>query len=387
MNTQQIEEIEKRFGLPQLRGSEKQLTWARMVRASVIAKDPKKAAQVSHVVHSLPEDAVSDETAKRLGKSKAEIVNEFNAANHQLVIMIMSTSAKEIIDNRDNTGNASECMQEIHSAAEYQSGGEAASASAVPKKHYFGEKDTESSMQVWQTPKFLQARQKACEMIDSGKYGLEDTDFWILMNRAGNRMAYNGLIISHSGCLKINAKLPRELRYNPHCITKCINDYGGSLTYTYVDDDLYEVGEVNSGNCRNQYPNAMALKRLLDRVILKKSSLAEAGIYSEVESDDFTQQSAEPVSEPAQQEHRTVNAASQVALPEAKESKAAEMTLEAARNFRMPSGSCQGRTLGELISGTKQEAANVYVLSNSGSGEARQAAEMVIAAHNSGTLN
>ena len=60
-----------------------------------------------------------------------------------------------------------------------------------------------------------------------------------------------------------------------------------SLVYTYIDDEVYEVGEFNSTNGKNPYPYAMAYKRCFDRVVLKKSKLAYSGIYSEVEADEF----------------------------------------------------------------------------------------------------
>ena len=159
------------------------------------------------------------------------------------------------------------------------------------KIHNFGEQQYESGCEVWQTPKFLQARQKAIEMIDCGKYGLADSDFWILMNKTrSGKMAYSGLIISHNGCLKINDALDPARRFDPHCVTKDINDYGGSLTFTYVDDEIYEIGEVSQANCKNAYPLAMAYKRCFDRVVLKKSKLAYSGVYSEEESEEFAYQ-------------------------------------------------------------------------------------------------
>lgn len=168
---------------------------------------------------------------------------------------------------------------------------------AKQNQHYFGEQQFESGCEVWQTPKFQQARQKAIEMIDCGKYGLTDGDFWILMNKTrSGKMAYSGLIISHNGCLKVNDALEPERRFNPRCVTKDINDYGGSLTFTYVDDEIYEIGEVSASNCKNAYPLAMAFKRCFDRVVLKKSKLAYAGVYSEEESEEFAyQQEVQPV--------------------------------------------------------------------------------------------
>ena len=139
---------------------------------------------------------------------------------------------------------------------------------------------------VWQSPKYLESKKKAIEMITDGKYDLTEGDFWILMNETKNgSMGYTGLIISHNGCLKINDKL--ENKVDPRCFSLDKEGYNNSLTYTYVDDDTYEIGEVSKSNCKNDYPYAMAFKRCFDRVVLKKSKLAYAGIYSDSEADEF----------------------------------------------------------------------------------------------------
>jgi len=156
----------------------------------------------------------------------------------------------------------------------------------------FGEKTKEydpktgEELEVWQSPKYKESKQKATEMIESEKYNLTPGDFWILMNKtkSGN-MAYTGLIISHNGCLKVNDTLDNPVKSN--CFSLDKEGYGGSLVYTYIDEDVYEVGEFNSTNGKNPYPYAMAFKRCFDRVVLKKSKLAYAGIYSEVEADEF----------------------------------------------------------------------------------------------------
>lgn len=161
------------------------------------------------------------------------------------------------------------------------------------EKYNFGEKEEEQNLPVWQSPKYKESKKKAIEMIESGKYDLSEADFWILMNktRSGETMAYTGLIISHNGCLKINDKLDNKV--NSKCFSLDKEGYKNSLVYTYVDDDTYEVGEFNSENGKNNYPYAMAFKRCFDRVVLKKSKLAYAGIYSEAEADEFK----EPVEE------------------------------------------------------------------------------------------
>lgn len=157
----------------------------------------------------------------------------------------------------------------------------------------FNEKTTEYSnkqnkeIPVFQSPKYIEARNKAIELINSNKYDLCEGDFWILMNETKTgKMMYSGLIISHNGCLKINDKL--ENKFKTNCVTLDKEGYKNSLVYTYIDEDVYEIGEVNQSNCKNEYPYAMAFKRCFDRVVLKKSKLAYAGVYSDSEADEFS---------------------------------------------------------------------------------------------------
>lgn len=160
----------------------------------------------------------------------------------------------------------------------------------------FNEKATEWSTKqgkeipVWQTPKYIESRNKAVEMIDSKKFGLENSDFWILMNETkSGKMAYTGLIISHNGCLKINDSLAAEMKFRPDCVRENQAGYKNSLVFTYCcpEQGMFEVGEVNNENCKNAYPYAMAFKRCFDRVVLKNSKLAFSGVYSEAEADEF----------------------------------------------------------------------------------------------------
>ena len=176
------------------------------------------------------------------------------------------------------------------------------------KKIYtFGEKEKEYSVkdgkeiEVWKSPKYEIAKKAVIKMLESDEYKdvLDEGDFWILMNRTKNgMMAYTGLIISHNGCLKINDTLPTEMKFNPKCM-EIYNSYNTStynnrLVFIYnselLDDDrqmIYEVGEVSPTNCKNDYPYAMALKRCMDRVILKNSKLAYSGVYSDSEAEEF----------------------------------------------------------------------------------------------------
>lgn len=164
----------------------------------------------------------------------------------------------------------------------------------------FNEKDKEFSSKqgkdipVWQSPKYIEARNKAIELIDSKKYGLTEADFWILMNETkSGKMMYSGLIISHNGCLKINDTI--ENKVNPKCFILDKEGFNNSLTYTYIDDDIYEVGEVSKENCKNAYPYAMAYKRCFDRVVLKKCKLAYAGVYSDSEAEEFANNNQEEI--------------------------------------------------------------------------------------------
>lgn len=162
------------------------------------------------------------------------------------------------------------------------------------KKYDFGEKlkeydtQTKSELEVWQSPKYKESKDKVIEMLESEKYKnvLKESDFWILMNRTKNgKMAYTGLIISHNGCLKINDVLENKVQPDKFIIDK--NGYKDSLVISYCDEEVFEFGEVNQSNCKNDYPYAMALKRCFDRVVLKKSKLAYAGVYSDSEAEEF----------------------------------------------------------------------------------------------------
>lgn len=167
------------------------------------------------------------------------------------------------------------------------------------KKYTFGEKEKEyingRTIPVeLHTPKYKEAKAKIIKLLESEEYKdvLEESDFWILVNTYSNgtKAMYSGLIISHDGCLKINDHLEPELKFKPQCMSLDKDGYNNSLVYTYCCEEqgIYEVGEVNEKNCRNAYSYAMALKRCMDRVILKNSKIAYWGVYSDSEADEFT---------------------------------------------------------------------------------------------------
>ena len=166
------------------------------------------------------------------------------------------------------------------------------------KKYDFGEKAEEfiNGVKVpveFYTPKFKEAKSKAIELLESETYKnvLKESDFWILVNTYANKTKamYSGLILSHDGCLKINDSLEENLKFKPQCVSIDKDGYNNSLIFTYncPEQGIYEVGEVSKSNCKNDYPYAMALKRCMDRVILKNSKIAYSGIYSDSESDEF----------------------------------------------------------------------------------------------------
>tara|TARA_R110000782_G_scaffold262188_1_gene354141 strand:+ start:1873 stop:2673 length:801 start_codon:yes stop_codon:yes gene_type:complete len=166
----------------------------------------------------------------------------------------------------------------------------------------FGEKKEEyhsgqgKKLPVWQSPKYLQSKEKAIELIEDGKFGLTTGDFWILQNATkSGKMMYTGLIIAHNGCLKINDKLDKKMKFSPDSVS-FVKDEGEKnkvMSYSNEEQGVYEFGEISPKNCMNDYPYAMVLKRLMDRVILKNSKVGFFGIYSDSESEDFKEKPEE----------------------------------------------------------------------------------------------
>ncbi len=145
-----------------------------------------------------------------------------------------------------------------------------------------------ANTKTWESPKYLEGKKKAIELIDKTEYGLTEADFWILKTYSEKAVTYAGLIISHNGCLKINDKLAADAKFVPSCVS-WVRNGAGDLVLQYLNDKqgLLEFGEASIKNCTNAYPFAMVLKRLQDRVILKNSKIAFSGIMSEVESEEF----------------------------------------------------------------------------------------------------
>lgn len=169
-------------------------------------------------------------------------------------------------------------------------------------EHDFGEKAEEFSardgkkLPVVQLPKYKETKARVIEMLDSGKYkGLNDSHFWILMNRTkSEKMAYSGLIISHDGMKIINDNLPPENKVKAACFSMPIqSEYKKDCMFMYYqDEDTLEFGEISTENCDNKYPYAMLFKRCYDRVVKDKAKMY--GVYSEAEADEFVQRLADP---------------------------------------------------------------------------------------------
>ena len=167
------------------------------------------------------------------------------------------------------------------------------------KVYDFGEKTSKKDKgvekKILQSKRYQGSKKKAIELIENGKYGLSEEDFWILEKPYGDySIVYNGLIISHAGVQKINDCLPAAQKFNPRCAGEPYQSpYTGGLVITYIDDEIRVSAEVSKDNCKQKYPYAMLDKRLFDRVVLLKSKIAFDGIYSEEESDDFQQDMAD----------------------------------------------------------------------------------------------
>ena len=193
--------------------------------------------------------------------------------------------------------------------------------------HDFGEKKYEDNMEVWQTPKYIESRAKAIELIESDQYKgvIKDGDFWILKNKTkSGKIAYTGLIISHNACLKINDILPAEKKFKTDSFSFTTETFKNGLIGVYKDEDIFEIGEVSVSNCKNEYPYAMVLKRCFDRVVLKKSGIAQWGIYSDSEADEFK----EPVEPKNEKNIETLIKEFRTLYNETEEAKVLEMYMK-----------------------------------------------------------
>lgn len=160
----------------------------------------------------------------------------------------------------------------------------------------FNEKKEEHSkkfgkkLPVEQTAKYQQTKQRAIEMIEKGEYELDVNDFWILKNEYADKIQYNGLIITHAGCQKINSKLEKDKKFNQvFCSEPFEYTYFGiqgiGMFYRDEINGILQCGEINVNNLQNKgYPLAMLTKRLFDRVVLENSGLSYKGFTDEFEN-------------------------------------------------------------------------------------------------------
>lgn len=179
----------------------------------------------------------------------------------------------------------------------------------MKKKEYnFGEKEYEKvagkKIPVKVLPKYKTTREKVINLLESEKYKdvLVPSDFWILMNfnKDKTECYYSGLIISHDALIKVNDTLDEKDKFNERfCSDPKVSNWKGieGLRMDYRDprDGMFEVGEISVTNCKNDYPYAMLLKRVFDRVVKRKAKLSM--VYSDSEAEEFREHS-EPKEEP-----------------------------------------------------------------------------------------
>ena len=121
------------------------------------------------------------------------------------------------------------------------------------------------------------------------KYNLTKDDFWEM--KRGNRSMW---ILTHDACEKI-AYLEGIIFDKPDPELSCtappnIVLYGSATLGSRTE---WSNGEANPTNCKMPYMNAMAEKRLKDRLTLKLINAYEHQIYSEIEADAFKKPSEE----------------------------------------------------------------------------------------------
>ena len=138
-------------------------------------------------------------------------------------------------------------------------------------------------------PKYEAARIAADAAIK--KYGLSEDDFWVKkeLSPFKDKIVYSNLILSHSGCIKVNNLQPKERQFKPGCVRegKGTQDGGVALIYSSDEQKLFKTGEASPRNSNVSFLYAVAEKRLFDRVVTALSGLYEEGVYGEDEADAF----------------------------------------------------------------------------------------------------
>lgn len=98
-------------------------------------------------------------------------------------------------------------------------------------------------------------------------------------------------VMKHWACEMVGAALKVKFE-KPEIIERDVNSGVIVLLVSTVDGE-WTYGEVSKANCKNAYPWAMAEKRAKDRLILKVAGL-HGVVYSQEESDTFSQSSVTP---------------------------------------------------------------------------------------------
>ena len=141
------------------------------------------------------------------------------------------------------------------------------------------------------------------------KYNLTKDDFWE-MKRGGRSM----WILTHDACEKI-AYQEGIIFDMPDKDLSCTQPpnvvlYGSATLGSRTE---WSNGEANPTNCKMPYMNAMAEKRLKDRLTLKLINAYEYQIYSEIEADSF-EKPAEPKTAPRPATSKQMNLIMQLEL-------------------------------------------------------------------------
>ena len=133
------------------------------------------------------------------------------------------------------------------------------------------------------------------------KFNLGKDDFWE-MKRGGKSM----WILTHDACERI-AYMEGIVFDMPNPELSCtvppnVTLYGSA---TLGDRTEWSNGEANPTNCKMPYMNAMAEKRLKDRLTLKLINAYEYQIYSEIEADSF-EKPVEKEEKPSSEKQRSL---------------------------------------------------------------------------------
>tara|TARA_R100001163_G_C5064428_1_gene202038 strand:- start:639 stop:1247 length:609 start_codon:yes stop_codon:yes gene_type:complete len=117
------------------------------------------------------------------------------------------------------------------------------------------------------------------------KYGLSKDDFW-QHKQSGN------WIVKHDTTERI--AVVEGIRLVDMQVLNSEKDFVRFLVTMETDDRrISSVGEADSRNCTSKYYGCMAEKRGIDRCVLKLIEAYQYGVYSEVESDDFSKENSE----------------------------------------------------------------------------------------------